>query len=241
LLTDAKEQIMITVRPAAERGGSEHGWLDTRHTFSFADYYDEAHMGFRVLRVINEDRVVPGQGFGTHGHRDMEIVSYVLEGALAHKDSLGHAAVLRPGEVQRITAGTGIRHSEFNPSATEPVHFYQIWLLPDRAGHKPDYAQAAFPAAARQGRWQTIVSPDGRDGSLTIHQDAAILLADLARGQGVAYTFAAGRSGWLQVLRGEVTVGPTTLRAGDGAVIAEESGLKLESPTGAEVMLFDLP
>jgi redox-sensitive bicupin YhaK (pirin superfamily) len=232
---------MITVRPAAERGGGDHGWLNTRHTFSFSDYQDEAHMGFRVLRVINEDRVAPGQGFGTHAHRDMEIISYVLEGALEHKDSLGHGAVLRPGEVQRITAGTGVRHSEFNPSESEPVHFYQIWLFPDRQGHKPDYAQKAFPAGGRRGRWQTIISPDGRDGSLSIHQDASILLADLLPGQGLSHTFVAGRHGWLQVLRGEVAVGPTTLRASDGAAISEEAVLALESPGGAEVMLFDLP
>jgi redox-sensitive bicupin YhaK (pirin superfamily) len=232
---------MISVRPAAERGGGDHGWLNTRHTFSFSDYQDEAHMGFRVLRVINEDRVAPGQGFGTHAHRDMEIISYVLEGALEHKDSLGHGAMLRPGEVQRITAGTGVRHSEFNPSETEPVHFYQTWLFPDRQDHKPDYAQKAFPAGGRRGRWQTIISPDGWDGSLSIHQDASILLADLLPGQGLSHTFVAGRHGWLQVLRGEVAVGPTTLRASDGAAISEEAVLALESPGGAEVMLFDLP
>ncbi len=232
---------MLTIRPAAERGGGNHGWLNTRHTFSFADYQDEAHMGFRVLRVMNDDQVAPGQGFGMHGHRDMEIVSYVLSGALEHKDNLGHGEVLRPGEVQSITAGTGVRHSEFNPSPTEPVHFYQIWLYPDRQGHEPSYAQKAFPAEERQGRWQTIVSPDGRDGSLTVKQDASIQLADLASGQQLTHTFAPGRHGWLQVLRGDATVGHAAVHTGDGVAISDEATLTVSSATGAEVMLFDLP
>ncbi|CAN5373468.1 pirin family protein [soil metagenome] len=232
---------MLTLRPAAQRGGADHGWLNTRHTFSFADYQDPAHMGFRVLRVMNDDRVAPGKGFGTHGHKDMEIISYVLSGALEHKDSLGHGAVLRPGEVQRISAGSGIRHSEFNPSPTEPAHLSQIWLFPDQDGHKPDYAQKAFPAEERQGAWQTIVSPDGRHGSLTIHQDASILLADLSAGKSVSHTFAPGRHGWLQVLRGGAKVGELSLQVGDGVAISDESGLSVESTGGAEVMLFDLP
>lgn len=173
---------MITKRPAQERGGGNHGWLDTRHTFSFSDYYDPEHMQFSVLRVINEDRVSPGKGFGTHSHRDMEIISYVLEGQLEHKDSLGHGAILRPGEFQRITAGTGIQHSEFNPSKSEGVHFYQIWLLPDKQGHMPGYEQKPFPESGRQGKLQLVASPDGRGGSLSIHQDAQIYLSSLKPG-----------------------------------------------------------
>ncbi len=232
---------MIKLRPAGERGGRDHGWLNTRHTFSFADYHDPNQMGFRVLRVMNEDRVAPGRGFAPHGHRDMEIVSYVLTGALEHKDSLGRGAVLRPGEVQRISAGTGIEHSEFNGSAVEPVHFYQIWLLPDRPGHSPNYEQKAFSPEGRQCRWQAIVTPDGRDGSISIHQDAKILLADLQAGGEVTYPFDSGRYGWLQVLNGEVALGATTLQAGDGAALWDESGVALQSPSRAEVMLFDLP
>jgi redox-sensitive bicupin YhaK (pirin superfamily) len=232
---------MITIRRSDERGHADHGWLNSRHTFSFADYRDERYMGFRVLRVINEDRVAPGQGFGAHPHHDMEIVSYVLEGKLEHKDNLGHGAVLRPGEVQRITAGTGVVHSEFNPSPEAPVHFYQIWLLPDRRGYDPDYAQKEFPAAERQGRWQTIISPDGRDGSISIRQNASVLLADLAEGQAVQYEFAAERYGWLQVLRGEVKSGEHQFAAGDGAAISDEQTLPIVGFGGAEVMLFDLP
>src|SRR5436305_4110513 len=168
---------MVKKRPASERGGGDPGWLDTRHTFSFNDYYDPEHSGFRVLRVINEDRVQPGQGFGMHGHRDMEIISYVLEGQLAHRDGLGNGAVLRPGEFQRMSAGTGIRHNEYNPSEQELAHFYQIWLLPDRPGHTPSYEQKAFPSAERQGRLGLVASPEGRDGSLTIHQNADVLLS----------------------------------------------------------------
>ena len=232
---------MITIRAAGERGHGNHGWLQSRHTFSFADYQDPAHAGFRVLRVINEDRVAPAQGFGMHPHRDMEIISYVLSGALEHKDSLGHGAVLRTGEVQCITAGTGVLHSEFNPSDTEPVHFYQIWILPDRRGHQPGYGQHAFPAGGRQGDWQTIVSPDGREDSLSIHQDAHILLSNLTPGQKLRYDFDPGRHGWLQVLRGSVTTGEGQLEAGDGAAISDERSLILEGADGAEVMLFDLP
>src|SRR5437588_5913412 len=168
---------MIRIRKASERGHFDHGWLDTYHTFSFGDYYDPAHMGFRALRVINDDRVQPGQGFGMHGHRDMEIITYVLEGTLEHRDSLGNGEVLRPGELQHMTAGTGVRHSEFNPSETEAVHLYQIWLLPDRRSLPPGYEQTAFPAAERQGRLRVVASPDGRDGSLRIHQDATLSLA----------------------------------------------------------------
>jgi redox-sensitive bicupin YhaK (pirin superfamily) len=232
---------MIKKRPAGERGGGDHGWLNTRHTFSFSDYYDPAHMGFHALRVMNEDRVAPGQGFGMHGHQDMEIISYVLEGELGHKDSLGHGAALRPGEFQCMTAGTGIRHSEFNPSATEPVHFYQIWILPDRAGHEPHYDQRTFPVDERQGQLRLVASPDGRENSLTIHQDAAVYLSSLGRGEQVQHTLGRGRSGWLQVLRGSVQLNGIALEAGDGAAISDESSLAIRAAGPAEVMLFDLP
>jgi redox-sensitive bicupin YhaK (pirin superfamily) len=232
---------MLTLRKASERGHADHGWLDTWHTFSFADYYDPAHHNFRVLRVMNDDKVAAGQGFGTHPHRDMEIVTYVLEGELAHKDSMGHQATLTPGEVQRITAGSGIQHSEFNPSATKPVHLYQIWLMPDAKGHTPGYAQKAFPKEGRTGRWQTIVSKDGREGSITIHQDAVIQLAELASGQTIKQLFAPGRYGWLQVLRGQATVSGLAVSAGDGIAIAEEQEIEVAVQGSAEVMFFDLP
>jgi redox-sensitive bicupin YhaK (pirin superfamily) len=230
---------MIRVRKSADRGHFDHGWLDTSHTFSFADYYVPDQMGFRALRVINEDRVRPGRGFGTHGHRDMEIVSYVLEGSLEHKDSLGSGAVLRPGEFQRITAGTGVMHSEFNPSRTEPVHFYQIWLLPERKGLKPGYEQKAFAEAQRRGRLQLVASRDGRDGSLTIHQDADIFLASLA-GQEVSHELKPGRHAWVQVLRGAVDLNGVALAEGDGAAVSDEAALRLTAGDRAEVMLFDL-
>ena len=232
---------MLQKRPANERGGGDHGWLNTRHTFSFNDYYDPEYMGFRVLRVINEDRVAPGQGFGTHGHRDMEIISYVLSGALAHRDSLGHEAVLRPGEFQCMTAGTGIRHSEFNPSETESVHFYQIWLLPDEPGHAPRYDQRSFPEDERRGRLRLVTSADGRDGSLKIHQDAEVYLATIGPGDRVTHDLRPGRYAWLQVLRGAVELNGTALAAGDGAAVAEEPSLAVTAALPAEVMLFDLP
>ena len=232
---------MIKKRPANERGGGDHGWLNTRHTFSFNDYHDPQHMGFRVLRVINEDRVQPGQGFGTHGHRDMEIISYVLEGELAHKDSLGHGAVLRPGEFQRMTAGTGVQHSEFNPSMTEPVHFYQIWLLPDRRGHQPSYEQKAFPEAERNGKIRVVASPDGRNGSLTIHQDAEVFLSSLDGDQQVVHALRSGRYAWLQILRGTVQLNNASLSHGDGAAIWDETSLTVRAAGPAEIMLFDLP
>lgn len=232
---------MITKRPANERGGRNHGWLDTHHTFSFNDYYDPRHAGFRVLRVINEDRVQPGQGFGMHGHRDMEIISYVLEGELEHKDSLGHGSVLRPGEFQRMTAGTGVRHSEFNPSKTTVAHFYQIWLLPDQVGHKPSYEQKQFPEAERNGRLQLVASSGGRDGALAIHQDADVFLCSLKSGSHVSHALRPGRHAWLQVLRGAVQLNGTALAAGDGAAISDESTLAVAAPDAGEVMLFDLP
>ena len=232
---------MIKKRPASERGGGDYGWLNTRHTFSFNDYYDPKYMGFRVLRVINEDRVQPGQGFGTHGHRDMEIISYVLEGALEHEDSLGHGEVLRPGEFQRMTAGTGVQHSEFNPSKTEPVHFYQIWLLPDRRGHEPSYEQKTFPEAERNGKLRLVASPDGRNGSLTIHQDALVFLSSLNREQQVAHALSSGRYAWLQVLRGGVQSGGMSLSHRDGAAVWDETSLTVTAAGPAEIMLFDLP
>ena len=232
---------MLQKRPANERGGGDHGWLKTRHTFSFNDYYDPDYMGFRVLRVINEDRVQPGQGFGTHGHRDMEIISYVLEGALAHKDSLGTGSVLRPGEFQHMTAGTGIRHSEFNPSETELVHFYQIWIVPERQGLRPSYQQRAFPEDERRGRLRVVASPDGRDGSLTIRQDAQVFLASLGENQEVTHELERGRYAWLQVLRGALQLNGLDLAAGDGVAVSEESALVIRATKSSEVMLFDMP
>jgi quercetin 2,3-dioxygenase len=232
---------MITVRPASERGHGQRGWLDTYHTFSFSNYHDPRHMGFRVLRVINEDRVEPGQGFGEHGHRDMEIISYVLDGALGHKDSLGNGSALRPGEFQCMTAGTGIRHSEFNPSGSEPVHFYQIWLLPDREGLAPSYDQRAFPEEERRGKLRVVASPDGRDGSLTIHQNAEVLLTSLAEGERVTHELAPGRHAWLQVLRGSAQLNGVPLATSDGAAVSDEPSLTVLATEPCEVMLFDLP
>lgn len=230
---------MITPRRAAERGHADHGWLDTRHTFSFADYHDPRHMGFRALRVINEDRVQPGQGFPTHGHRDMEIVSYVLAGALEHRDSLGTGSVIRPGEVQRMSAGTGVLHSEFNASLTELVHFLQIWILPERRGLPPGYEQKAF-GEARRGRLCLVASPDGRDGSLTVHQDVCLYAGVLDPGASVTHPLAPGRHGWVQVARGALTVGTHRLLAGDGASISDETALPLRAEEASEVLLFDL-
>jgi redox-sensitive bicupin YhaK (pirin superfamily) len=233
---------MITVRRSADRGHFDHGWLDTRHTFSFAAYHDPAQMGFRALRVINEDRVLPGQGFGTHGHRDMEILSYVLSGELAHRDSSGGGGALRPGEVQRMSAGTGIRHSEFNGSPAEPVHFLQIWLLPDRPGHPPSYEQRAFPAAERRGRLRLVASPDGAEGSTTLHQDARVFAALLGEGQQAALALRPGRHAWVQVARGAVEVNGTRLSAGDGAALSEEAQVSLtgRGAEEAELLVFDL-
>jgi redox-sensitive bicupin YhaK (pirin superfamily) len=231
---------MIAVRHSAERGHLNHGWLDTHHTFSFADYYDPAQMGFRALRVMNEDRVAPGMGFGMHGHRDMEIVTYVLSGALEHKDSLGHGEVLRPGELQRMTAGRGIRHSEFNPSADQPVHLYQIWLLPREAGLEPSYEQKAFPATERTNRLRLVASPAGDDGSLTIQQDARLYLATLDAGVSVTHELPALRHAWLQVLRGSVELNGTTLATSDGAAITSESQLVIKAIAPAEVLFFEL-
>lgn len=231
---------MIEVRRAPERGHANHGWLDTHYTFSFSDYYDPRFMGFRALRVMNEDRVEPGSGFGMHGHRDMEIVTCVLEGRLQHKDSLGHGSVIEPGQFQRITAGTGIRHSEFNPSATEAVHLYQIWLLPEREGLKPGYEEKAFDPGAAQDRLQLVASRDGRDGSLTVHQDVDLYQARLAPGAAVTHTPRPGRSAWLQVARGAVTLNGVALQAGDGAAVRHEPTLNVQASEEAQVLLFDL-
>jgi redox-sensitive bicupin YhaK (pirin superfamily) len=231
---------MIQVRKAAERGHFDHGWLDTYHTFSFGDYYDPAHMGFRSLRVINDDRVAPGQGFGMHGHRDMEIVTCVLDGALAHKDSMGNGSILRAGELQRMTAGTGVRHSEFNPSDRQWVHLYQIWLLPQRKGLEPSYEQMAFGEEDRRGRFRLVASPDGVHGSLTIHQDARLYLASLSPGDGVAHEIEPGRAAWLQVLRGSVNVLGHDLTAGDGVAVTDENAISVHAAAPSEVLLFDL-
>ncbi len=230
---------MISARPGAERGHFNHGWLDTRHTFSFADYYDPAHMGFSVLRVINEDFVAPGKGFPTHGHRDMEIITWILEGALEHKDSLGSGSVIRPGDAQRMSAGTGIRHSEFNPSQSEQVHLLQIWLLPNRQGIAPGYEQTHFDDAALANRLCLIASPEGREGSVTIQQDARAYATRL-NGAELVHTLAPKRRAWLQVARGEVTLNGKPLAAGDGAAVENETTLRLTG-RGAEFLLFDLP
>lgn len=233
----------MKIRRANERGHAEHGWLESYHTFSFADYIDPAHMGFRVLRVINEDRVQAGQGFGRHPHRDMEIVSYVLEGALEHKDSLGTGSVIRPGDVQRMSAGTGVTHSEFNASKTELVHFLQIWIMPDRAGHAPGYEQKNFSTSDRRGKLRLVASPDGRDGSVTIHQNARMLATLLARGESVTYDLAPKRGAWIHVATGAVEVDGTKLEAGDAAAIEESKTITiagaLDEPS--EAIVFDLP
>jgi quercetin 2,3-dioxygenase len=234
------EARMNRVRKAAERGHFNHGWLDTHHTFSFGDYYDPAHMGFRSLRVINDDRVQPGQGFGMHGHRDMEIVTYVLDGALQHKDSLGNGSIIRAGELQRMTAGTGVRHSEFNPSDKEGVHLYQIWLLPERKGLEPSYEQLAVGEERQRGRFRLVASPEGADGSLTIHQDARLYLASLLPGQAVAHPIEPGRAAWLQVLRGSVNVLGNDLSAGDGVAVTDVNAISVQAAVPSEVLLFDL-
>ncbi len=231
---------MLRIRRGGERGHFNHGWLDTYHTFSFSSYYDPEHVQFRALRVMNEDRVAPGQGFGMHGHRDMEIVTYVLEGELAHKDSLGNGETLHAGELQRMTAGTGIRHAEFNPSETAPVHLYQIWLLPEREGLTPSYEQKAFDPASRQNDWQLVASRDAANGSLKINQDARLYLAQVQPGKTLSYELAAGRHAWLQVLRGKVRLSNDELSAGDGVAVSEERGFQVQAADNAEILLFDL-
>jgi len=233
---------LISIRRGEERGASNIGWLDSRHTFSFGHYYDPNHMGFGPLRVINEDRVRPGAGFDTHGHRDMEIISYVLEGALEHKDSIGTGSVIRPGEVQRMSAGTGIRHSEFNHSKSEPVHFLQVWLLPDREGIAPSYEQKKFAESERRGQLRMVASSDGHGGSIHIHQDAAMYVSTLNRDEQVEYALPRGRKAWLQIAGGAVELNGHVLRAGDGAAVTDEPVLTVTATSNdTEVILFDLP
>jgi hypothetical protein len=232
---------MITVRPAQARGNANFGWLDSKHTFSFGSYYDPKHMGFASLRVINEDKVQPDKGFGTHSHRDMEIISYVLEGALQHRDSIGNGSVIRPGDVQRMSAGTGIAHSEFNASDTDPVHFLQIWILPDRAGIKPSYEQKHFSLQEKQGKLRLVASCDGKDNSVIIHQDANLYVAALKVGDRVNHSTNQNRSLWVQVARGSVKVNDRLLNAGDGAAITQETEISIAATTdNTEILLFDL-
>lgn len=231
---------MLSLRRSQERGQANFGWLHSRHSFSFGEYHDPAHMGFRTLRVINDDRVAPGAGFPSHPHRDMEIISYVLEGALEHEDSLGTGSVIRPGEVQRMSAGTGIVHSEYNHSKSEPVRFLQIWILPERKGIEPGYEQKQLPAAERQGRLRLVASRDGREGSLVIHQDADVYAASLGPGDQVEHALAPGRHAWVQVARGQVRVNGTHLAEGDGAALSDERTVRLEGEEEAELLLFDL-
>ncbi|HEV7906248.1 MAG TPA: pirin family protein [Pyrinomonadaceae bacterium] len=231
---------MITIRPANERGGANHGWLNTRHTFSFSSYYDPRHMGFRSLRVINEDRVTPGQGFGEHSHRDMEILSYVITGGLGHRDSMGNGEVIRPHEWQRMTAGTGVRHSEMNASQTEPVHFLQVWIIPEAEGIEPGYEQKLFAPEEKSGRLRLVASRDGREGSLKIHQDVSVYNALLKGGEAIEHRLEAGRHAWLQVVKGAVELNGQKLDAGDGAAVSEESKLTIQAGDDSEVILFDL-
>jgi quercetin 2,3-dioxygenase len=232
---------VITIRPRNERGRANFGWLDSKHTFSFGNYYDPQHMGFETLRVINEDKVSPSQGFGTHGHRDMEIISYVLSGALEHQDSMGNGSVIRPGDVQRMSAGTGVTHSEFNASGTDSVHFLQIWILPQETGLKPSYEEKHFANADKQGKLKLVGSQDGRDDSVIIHQDVNLYVGNLSEGDRVNYTVNSNRAIWIQVAEGSVLLNEQLLEAGDGAAIVDESEITIigQGEVG-EVLLFDL-
>ena len=230
---------MIYVRTSEARGHAHHGWLDSHHTFSFSDYYDPDFMGFRSLRVINEDTVAPRRGFGNHPHRDMEILTYVVSGAVEHRDSMGTQAVIRPGEVQRMSAGTGVLHSEMNP-LDEPLHLLQIWLLPERQGLPPGYEQKRFEREERRGRFRVVASHDGRDGSLTVHQDVVLSATVLGEGESVDYSLAPGRHAWLQVIQGEATLNGVALKAGDGAAVSEETALAFTAKAPTEALLFDL-
>ena len=231
---------MITLRKSENRGHANHGWLNTYHTFSFANYYDPTHMGFRSLRVINQDRVHPGKGFPTHSHNDMEIVTYVLEGALEHKDSLGTGSIIRPGDVQRMSAGTGIAHSEYNHSQTEGVHFLQIWILPNKKGVKPTYEQKTYSDEEKRGNLRLIVSEDGRSNSVTIHQDVDTYTTLLDTGEQVIHQLKPNRHAWVQVARGSLMLNDNLLEAGDGAAVSNEESLKLVGKEMAEVLLFDM-
>lgn len=232
---------MIRVRRSEERGHANHGWLDTYHTFSFADYYDPKFMGFRSLRVINEDRVAPGTGFGRHGHRDMEILSYVLEGSLAHKDSMGHQQALGPNEIQRMSAGTGVMHSEFNPSAKEPLHFFQIWIEPASKGTHPSYEQIRFDPEEKKNQWKRLAGPEANGGAARINQDAEVLVAELGNGNELQYRLDPNRAGWVHVVRGDVTVNGIPLRTGDAAAASQEELLAVSGAAESnEILLFDL-
>jgi redox-sensitive bicupin YhaK (pirin superfamily) len=231
---------MITIRHSNDRGGGDHGWLKTQHTFSFSDYWDEKWMGFRSLRVINEDWVAPNSGFPTHPHRDMEIITYVLSGQLEHKDSLGTGSVILPGDGQRMSAGRGIRHSEYNPSPSEKVHLLQIWIMPDKQGHEPGYEQKGFPEAEKRGKLRLIASRDGADGSVKINQDAKLFVTLLSSGDEVKHALGAKRHAWLQVAKGEVELNGQKLDQGDGAAVSDEKNLTIKGIKDAEVLLFDL-
>jgi redox-sensitive bicupin YhaK (pirin superfamily) len=232
---------MLAMRKSGDRGHANHGWLDSYHSFSFGGYYDPRHMGVSNLRVINDDTVAPGGGFAEHGHNDMEIISYVLEGALEHKDSMGNGSVIRPGDVQRMSAGTGVTHSEYNHSSAEPVHFLQIWLQPNAHGVEPAYDQKRFPIEDRRGRWVLLVSPDGRDGSIATHQDALLFGSLLASGESLEYRFSADRQGYLHLARGRLRVGQVTMEQGDGLRLQKHGLLALQGIEEAEILLFDLP
>ena len=229
---------MITIRKSSDRGGGHHGWLESKFSFSFADYHDPRHMGFGPLRVINEDHIAPAAGFPTHPHRDMEILTWVLSGAVAHRDSTGNQAVVRPGELQRMSAGTGIQHSEFNASGTDPLHLLQIWIIPSARGLQPGYEQTSFNDL--DGRLRLVGAPDGRDGAVTIHQDAALYASRLAAGQEVAFAPQPGRIQWLQLARGAANLNGTALRQGDGAAIRDEAALTIRADQPAEFLLFDM-
>ena len=232
---------MIRLRKAADRGRARYGWLDSRHTFSFGRYFDRAHMGFGPLRVINDDRVAPGAGFGAHGHRDMEIISWVVDGAMEHRDSLGHGSVIRPGDVQRMSAGTGIVHSEFNHSRTDPLRFLQIWVIPERRGLAPGYEQVHFDPAERRGRLRVVASPDGREGSVTVHQDATMYAGLFEGGESDGLALGPDRGAWVQVVRGALVVNGERLEEGDGAALIAVPALEIEGAEAAEALVFELP
>jgi quercetin 2,3-dioxygenase len=231
---------MLTIRKANDRGHANHGWLDSHHTFSFANYYDPAQMGYRSLRVINEDRVAEGRGFGAHPHRDMEIISYVLEGALEHRDSLGNGSIIRPGDVQRMTAGTGVTHSEFNPSEQETAHFLQIWILPEAQGIEPSYEEKHFPAEEKRGQLKLLASRDGRDGSVLVHQDLSLYATLLPAGESLTHAVSRDRYFWIQMARGRAIVNDHVVQAGDGIALEAIDQIDLTGQEDAEILLFDL-